>query len=75
VHPEDLAAVMQEGSDWALGKQGHKFYVHTPYGQLKFYTQHLADPDLDGETRDAVERILGYRFEFAEGRMRAQLIT
>ena len=77
IHPQDLVNMGWDRADPAIGKYPHKFHVYpmTPgsggvTGGVKFYTQHLADPELDGEIRAELERRLGLRFFFQGGSMR-----
>jgi hypothetical protein len=71
VHPEDLAGMpIDEQAAWAMAKRGHKYYATTPYGQIKLYTQHLADNEISLEARLYVEKLCGLRFEFANGEFR-----
>jgi hypothetical protein len=82
IHPEALAAAEWQSWEWATGKFASKLYVRIPpigesgYGvQVKFYSQHLADPELPVEVRQTIERVVGLRFEFASGRMRIERIA
>ncbi len=72
VHPADLAADKPWFDvDWDEGEHPHKLYVCQ--GQkpaIPFFTQHLADPELDPKVRDLLERRFGLRFEFRDGLMR-----
>jgi hypothetical protein len=77
IHPEDLVSVNWQSSDWALGKYAHKLYVRIPpmgesgYGvQVKFYSQHLADPNLLPSAKLTFESSVGITFEFEDGAMR-----
>lgn len=75
VHPEDLAGMpIDDRATWAVAKQGHKYYATTPYGQIKFYTQHLAERGISHEARDTIEQLCRLRFEFGDGRLRVSPI-
>jgi hypothetical protein len=73
----DLNAVPEwQSGDWATGKFGQKYYARIPpigprgYGeQVKFYTQHLADTELEPVVRESLQRRLGWRFEFRDGQV------
>jgi hypothetical protein len=76
IHPAELAAANWLRPEWAIGKRGHKFYsaIASSDGRshysVKFYTQHLADPDLPGEVKKKLEVRFRMSFTFRNGRVR-----
>lgn len=66
---DQLAVVRRDGFDRGDGW----LYVH--FGtraahHAKFYTVHLADPDLSADSKKAIERVAGLAFEFTGSQVR-----
>lgn len=57
-----------EGAHWLMFGQRTEHFG-------KFYTQHLADPALSDETREAIALGSGLRFHFEDGRVRWEVAT
>jgi hypothetical protein len=78
VHPTDLAADKPWSNvDWDAGEHPHKLYVSLQgyKAAIPFFTQHLADPNLDPQVRDLLERRFGLRCFFQGGNMRYERLA
>jgi hypothetical protein len=71
-YPVDQIPEGTDVSGWRL-EDGH--YSHVGLGSdrthhVKFYTIHLADPEIRGEAKETIQRVSGLRFRFEDGRVR-----
>lgn len=67
--PEELKAVEDHGYRDAFTRPEWILFGKRSTHHAKFYTIHLADPNLIVEVQDKIERTSGLRFSFHEGRV------